>query len=76
MSTLYLLALAAVGVAILGSLIEAVLSVSRPRAWPARRPILMLAAPVDRRVRDLPFVGADRRRQVESEHTETQRRIA
>lgn len=62
LSTLYLIALGAVCVAILGALIEAVLSVSGPKAWPARRPVLTLASSVDRRVHELQFVGEDRRR--------------
>ena len=73
LSTLYLIALGAVCVAILGALIEAVLSVSGPKAWPARRPILTLASSVDRRVREVPFVGADRRGSAEPSVSEQQR---
>ncbi len=73
MSTIYLIALAAVFVAILGALIEAVLSVSRPQAWPARRTILTLAPSDDRRVRDLPYAGQERRRNAEHSIAEPQR---
>ncbi|MEQ1805645.1 MAG: hypothetical protein ABL900_09730 [Burkholderiaceae bacterium] len=76
MSTLYLIALAAVCVAILGALIEAVLSVSGSKAWPARRPILTLATTIDRRGQNLPFVGEDRRRESQQAIDQPQRRSA
>ncbi len=63
MSTLYLIALGAVGVAIFATLIDAVLSVSRKQTWPTRSPILMLVATPERRKGNQPFVGVDRRAQ-------------
>lgn len=62
MSTLYLVALGAVAVAILAALIDAVLSVSRKSAWPTRMPIMMLVATHDRRSVNHPFAGPDRRK--------------
>lgn len=63
MSTLYLIALGAVAVAILAALFDAVLSASRKSAWPTRVPIMMLVATTERRKGTQPFVGVDRRAQ-------------
>ena len=60
-STLYLIALGAVGLALLGALVEAVTSVSRKPQWASVHAGLRLVHSNDRRRRDLPFVGADRR---------------
>jgi hypothetical protein len=71
-----LIALGAVAVTILGALLDSVLSVSRPQAWPARRPLLMAVTSVERRSMSLPFVGPDRRRQVDQPSTDTDRKSA
>ena len=61
MSTLYLIALGAVTVALLGALIDAVMAVSRPTNWTVRRPLLMVAKTPEHRTQELPVVGRDRR---------------
>ena len=61
LSTVYLIALCAVGVALIAALLDAVLAVSRRREWQVERPTLMLVAAEDRRTRALPFVGSERR---------------
>ena len=62
MSLVYLVALIAVSMALLGALVEAVGSVSRKPAWCQPRPALSPASQIDRRTQRLPFVGVDRRR--------------
>lgn len=62
MSALYLLLLVGVSVVILGVLCEAVASVSRKPRWQVRRPVVSVVATVDRRIRNFPFVGVDRRK--------------
>jgi hypothetical protein len=64
LSLVYLVALIAVSMALLGALVEAVGSVSRKPAWSQPRPVLSPVIQVDRRTRRLPFVGVDRRRVV------------
>lgn len=61
MSTVYLLCLGAVGVALLAAVIEAVLAVSGKPKWAAQRHSLSLVETVERRKEQLPFVGAERR---------------
>ena len=61
LSTVYLLALCAVGVALIAALLDAVLAASRRREWQVERPTLMLVTAEDRRTRALPFVGSERR---------------
>lgn len=63
MSTLYLIALVGVGLAIVAITLESILSVSRKPSWagPLARPRLAVVPTVDRREQDLPFVGPGRR---------------
>ena len=61
LSTVYLIALCAVGVALIAALLDAVLAVSRRREWQVERPTLMLVTAEDRRTRALPFAGSERR---------------
>lgn len=61
MSIVYLLTLAAVGIAVLALLIDAVLSVSRREDWQAPTRALKAGGETERRHRRLPFVGRDRR---------------
>ena len=61
MSTLYLIALGAVAIALLAALLDAVIGVSRRPQWDAVRPAPVLIETEDRRVHELSFVGADRR---------------
>lgn len=61
MSTLYLIALGAVAIALLAALLDAVIGVSRRPHRDAVRPALLLIETEDRRVHELSFVGADRR---------------
>ena len=62
LSTVYLIALCAVGVALIAALLDAVLAVSRRREWQVERPtLMMLVTAEDRRTRALPFVGSERR---------------
>jgi hypothetical protein len=76
LSTLYLIALGAVSVAILGALVDAVLSVSRPKNWTVRRTILTAVDTTDRRVQDLPIVGRDRRQGPDTQAGEPDRKSA
>ena len=61
MSLVYLVALIAVSMALLGALVEAVGSVSRKPAWSQPRHALSPVIQIDRRTQSLPFVGVDRR---------------
>ena len=62
LSTVHLIALCAVGVALIAALLDAVLAVSRRREWQVERPtLMMLVTAEDRRTRALPFVGSERR---------------
>ena len=61
LSTLYLLALCGVGVALLAVAVEAMVSVTRKRPWPTARSRFAVVKTVDRRHQALPFVGQDRR---------------
>ncbi len=70
MSTIYLLALAGVGLAILMATAEAVRSVSRKPQWSRSvfaKPSLQAVETIDRRQAQLPFVGKDRRKSAVSE---------
>jgi hypothetical protein len=63
LSFIYLAALVGVGIAIVFSLAEAVLSVSRPAEW-KRNPqeaFVQLVKSEERRTQQLPFVGTERR---------------
>ena len=62
MSFVYLVALIAVSTALIGALAEAVLALSRKPVWAesSRKPGLVVSQ--DRRTQSLPFVGAERRR--------------
>jgi len=62
LSLVYLVALIAVSMALLGALVEAVRSVSRKPAWSQPRLALSPVIQIDRRTQRLPFVGVDRRR--------------
>lgn len=62
MSTLYLLALVGVCVALLAVMGEAIVSVSRTPRWTTPRRRLMVVEAVERRTQNLPFVGTDRRK--------------
>lgn len=61
MSTLYLITLIGVCTALLGVMIDAIVSVSRKSKWSQQRLSLHLVHSADRRVEQLPFVGAERR---------------
>jgi hypothetical protein len=61
LSTLYLLALCGVGLALLAVAVEAIVSVTRKRPWPTAPSRLVLVETLDRRRQALPFVGEDRR---------------
>ena len=62
MSVVYLVALMAVCMTLLGALVEAVWSLSRKPAWNQPRHVLGPVISLDRRTQALPFVGVDRRR--------------
>lgn len=62
MSLVYLAALMAVSIALLGALAEAVWSVSRKPAWSEHRQTLSPVITTERRTLALPFVGVERRR--------------
>ena len=80
MSTLYVIALAAVFVALIALIADAVVSVSRRPTWTlVQRPRLTVVPTVDARQQHLPFVGRERRRAgtaVEAEVPAEQRRSA
>ena len=61
MSVVYLVALIAVCMALLGAFAEAVLLVSRKPAWSEARRALSPVITMERRTLALPFVGVDRR---------------
>lgn len=61
MASLYLIALFGVAALILGVMVDALRAVLRPPAWAVQRMPLALVETVDRRTRNLPYVGADRR---------------
>ena len=61
MSFVYLVALIAVAMAVLGALVEAVWSVSRKPVWGEARRTLSLVSTVERRTQSMPFVGSERR---------------
>jgi len=61
LSLVYLVALIAVSVALLGALVEAVTSVSRKPAWSQPGHALSPVIQIERRTQRLPFVGVDRR---------------
>ncbi len=62
MSTLYLLALAGVGLMLLAAVVEALLAVSRKPDWSVVKPRhLRLTQTLDRRGQVVPFIGPDRR---------------
>jgi hypothetical protein len=64
LSIVYLMALTAVCVVILGVMWEAVVAVTRKPVWSeARMPTLRLVVSSDRRTEALDFVGAERRRE-------------
>lgn len=68
MSTLYLLAMSSVGIAILFAVMESVLSVSRRPNWQSARfaPALAVVNTGDRRTMQLPYVGQERREAIAS----------
>jgi hypothetical protein len=77
LSVVYLAALLGVGVSILWLLVEAVLSVSRKPRWESQTfRTLTLVTPTDRRTRDLPFVGAERRQAAAEADEEADRKAA
>lgn len=77
MSAVYLAALVAVGISILWLLVDAVLSVSRKPRWEVQTfRSLTLVHSTDRRMQDLPFVGADRRHQEDATRHEEARKVA
>lgn len=61
MASLYLIALFGVAALILGVMVDALRAVSRPPVWAGQRMPLALVQTVDRRTRNLSYVGADRR---------------
>lgn len=61
MATIYLIVLGGVCVALLASLVEVVLSLSRQPDWAVPQARLTLVETEDRRHLALPFVGAERR---------------
>ena len=61
MSTIYVCTLIGVAVAIIGLLVDSVWSVTRKPHWELPRTRLVAVESSDRRGRELPFVGADRR---------------
>jgi hypothetical protein len=78
LAIVYLIALIAVCTALLGALAEAVWSMSRTPVWarPRHVPRLLEVSTHDRRVKSLPFVGADRRRGVEDARQTEQDKLA
>jgi hypothetical protein len=66
MQSVYLITLVGVAVAIVAALVEAIAALRRPRVWQTARmaapSTLELVETVDRRERELAFVGAERRR--------------
>jgi hypothetical protein len=73
---LYLIALGAVSLALLGALFEAVASVSRKPKWATLRPGLRLVHTSERRSHALPFVGAERRSAGEDTDDAAERKAA
>lgn len=63
MSIIYLLALLAVGLAIVAVAADSIITVSRRPRWaePTAQPALQLVPTAERRRERLPFVGPDRR---------------
>ena len=79
MSTLYLIGLSGVCLAVLALMLEAVVSVTRKPKWSLPTHRLQLVATEDRRTQELPFDGAERRNQQDAEAADTadvQRRAA
>lgn len=79
MSTIYLVTLIGVAVALLYAIADVVVSLSRRPVWerPAHRPMQLAAVEtVERREQQLPFVGADRRLQPQASHTEQSKKAA
>lgn len=61
LSNIYLVLLSVVALAILASILDAVISVSRRKTWTLDRPLLMMVHSQDRRTQSLPSVGQERR---------------
>jgi hypothetical protein len=79
LSIVYLFALVAVCVVLLGVLLEAVVAVSRQPPWSMPSRSLTLLPSVDLREQALPFVGVERRRATaiaDSQQAETDRKSA
>ena len=76
MSVVYLVALFAVCMTLLGALAEAVWSVSRKPAWSEPRRALTPVITVERRTQALPFVGVDRRAPTVGAHSEVEKLAA
>ena len=62
MSTIYLIALTGVSLALLGALAESVWSLTRKPVWSEPRQFLRAVTTVDRRLHLLPYIGVERRR--------------
>ena len=67
LSSIYFIAMCAVGIALIAAAIDAVLAVSRRPRWDALRPSLIAVTTEERRTQDLPFVGTERREPVGAE---------
>ena len=76
MSVVYLVALIAVSMALLGALAEAVWSLSRNPAWSEPRRALTPVITMERRTQALPFVGVDRRATAMDPHSEVDKLAA
>jgi hypothetical protein len=62
LSTIYLIALTGVSLALLGALAESVWSLTRNPVWSEPRQFLRAVTTMDRRQHPLPYVGVERRR--------------
>lgn len=79
MSTLYLIGLFGVSIAILAALVEAIIAVSRPAQWVRARGAspIRLVQTEERRLQQLPHVGVERRQSPVARPDDVQpRRIA
>jgi len=76
LSVVYLVALIAVCMALLGALAEAVWSVSSQPAWSEPRRALSPVITMERRTQALPFVGVDRRAPTIDAHSEADKLAA
>ena len=76
LSLIYLAALIAVSLALLGALVEAVWAVTRKPVWGEPRRTLAVITTMERRTQSMPFIGTERRHAAGPEERADKGRIA